>query len=353
MTLDDSDRHRDVVIIGAGAGGLTAAVALQEQGVEFVVLEARDRIGGRLISGAVGGGRVDLGATWFWANEERIGSLIADGDLSVFPQHIAGDMVFQSEEASQQVPNQLSSPAGRLADGMGSVTKYLATGLPDGAIHFDTVVTSIISHQDGLVVTTNQGEWSANHVVLAIPPALAVHSIDFGDALGDRVASVASATPVWMGSTVKVVATYETPFWRDMGLAGAAYSYRGPMREIHDMSGPGGNPAAIFGFCAPSPGDPAPTPDEITAQLVELFGDDAGAPEQVIVMDWRSEIYTSPPNVEVLANYRTYGHPVFQQPALNGRLHWASTETATVAPGHIEGALMAGERAAQAILTAD
>ena len=49
--------------------------------------------------------------------------------------------------------------------------------------------------------------------------------------------------------------------------------------------------------------------------------------------DWRAEPYTSPPGVDALGAYGAYGHPLFRQPALGGRLHWASTETATDAPG--------------------
>ena len=67
-------------------------------------------------------------------------------------------------------------------------------------------------------------------------------------------------------------------------------------------------------------------------------------------MDWRAETFTSPPNVEALTNYQTYGHPDFHKPTLNGRAHWASTETSMVAPGHIEGAFAAAERAANAII---
>lgn len=53
-----------VLIIGAGAAGLTAARLLQQQGIRTLVLEGRERIGGRIHSRKVGGVPVDLGATW-------------------------------------------------------------------------------------------------------------------------------------------------------------------------------------------------------------------------------------------------------------------------------------------------
>ncbi|MFB7599991.1 FAD-dependent oxidoreductase [Streptomyces sp. NPDC056160] len=53
-----------------------------------------------------------------------------------------------------------------------------------------------------------------------------------------------------------------------------------------------------------------------------------------------------------LADYSLFGHSLYQQPVLDGRLHWASTEAATEYAGHIEGALAAGERAARAVLAA-
>ncbi|MER7190658.1 flavin monoamine oxidase family protein [Streptomyces flaveolus] len=54
----------DVVIVGAGFAGLTAAERLVDMGVSVLVLEGRDRVGGRSFSGEVAGVKVDLGATW-------------------------------------------------------------------------------------------------------------------------------------------------------------------------------------------------------------------------------------------------------------------------------------------------
>ena len=53
-----------VIVIGAGASGLSAARILQEQGREVIVLEGRERMGGRLNTIKVGGGMVDEGGNW-------------------------------------------------------------------------------------------------------------------------------------------------------------------------------------------------------------------------------------------------------------------------------------------------
>ena len=53
-----------VVVVGAGIAGLTVANALAHGGVECVVVEARDRIGGRLDTVDLAGSPVDLGGSW-------------------------------------------------------------------------------------------------------------------------------------------------------------------------------------------------------------------------------------------------------------------------------------------------
>jgi monoamine oxidase len=68
-----------------------------------------------------------------------------------------------------------------------------------------------------------------------------------------------------------------------------------------------------------------------------------------LIHDWRYERFTSPPAVVRLIAYHTFGHSIYAEPQMNGRLHWASTETAQENPGHIEGALAAAERAADAV----
>ncbi|HTU61223.1 MAG TPA: FAD-dependent oxidoreductase, partial [Polyangiales bacterium] len=59
---DSNAQNADVLILGAGIAGLAAARALSERGVRCVVLEARDRIGGRIHSLQLDTGVVELGA---------------------------------------------------------------------------------------------------------------------------------------------------------------------------------------------------------------------------------------------------------------------------------------------------
>lgn len=62
----------DVLVIGAGLGGLRAARDLADQGHSVVVLEARDRVGGRGLTAELGGRLVELGGSWFTPEHEQV-----------------------------------------------------------------------------------------------------------------------------------------------------------------------------------------------------------------------------------------------------------------------------------------
>lgn len=61
----DGNRHVEVLILGGGVAGVIAARTFHEQGVDdFLVVEARDELGGRLRSTTFGGKTIELGANW-------------------------------------------------------------------------------------------------------------------------------------------------------------------------------------------------------------------------------------------------------------------------------------------------
>lgn len=142
---------------------------------------------------------------------------------------------------------------------------------------------------------------------------------------------------------------YPSPFWWEAGLAGAGVSHLGPLRELHDLSGPDGSPAALFGFAPGAAEAPTVRAEDVVDQLVRMFGPRAAEPLQVLVQEWRRQPWTSPPGVEHLDAFALFGHPLLTRPALAGRLHWTTTETSTESPGHVEGALAAAERTVAAI----
>ncbi|MBO8196392.1 FAD-dependent oxidoreductase, partial [Streptomyces oryzae] len=334
----------DVVVVGAGIGGLAAATALTAAGRDTLCLEARERVGGRALSTPVPGGALDLGATWFWDGEQRVAALAARLGTGTFDQHLAGDMVLQDVTGVHRLPgNLIDAPARRFTTGADTLARGLAAELPARSLRLGTPVTAIRrsgTSSGALAVHTPDAVLRAEHVVLAVPPALALARIDFGTELPPPLVRLARETPVWMGAVAKVVARYSRPFWRDEGLAGAAISRTGPLRELHDLSGPDGHPAVLFGF-APAQLLRPGFEDAARVQLGRLFGPAAVAPDSLRVQDWSGEHWTSPPAVHRLADHALFGHPLYQQPALGGRLHWASTETAPEYAGHLEGALTA------------
>lgn len=73
-------------MIGAGLAGLAAADALRREGVEVVVLEARDRVGGRVWSASLGGGVVERGAEFVFPDDDVLQATVRRLGLSLYPK---------------------------------------------------------------------------------------------------------------------------------------------------------------------------------------------------------------------------------------------------------------------------
>ena len=85
----------DVAVVGAGLAGLYAARCLRAKGRTVVVLEARDRVGGRTLSQSVGNAVFDLGGQWIGPTQDRVLALADELGVERFPTHDSGTKVIE------------------------------------------------------------------------------------------------------------------------------------------------------------------------------------------------------------------------------------------------------------------
>jgi monoamine oxidase len=91
-------READVAVVGAGLAGLTSARRLEAAGASVVVLEARDRVGGRTLNEPLGDGQVvEIGGQWIGPTQDRIAALARELGVQTFPTHTAGERLVEFE----------------------------------------------------------------------------------------------------------------------------------------------------------------------------------------------------------------------------------------------------------------
>jgi monoamine oxidase len=88
-----SARHTDVVVVGAGFAGMIAARTLIRSGKKVVVLEARDRVGGRIKASKIAGRTVDVGGMWVGPTHTKLLALIKEYGFHLIPQFTAGKQI--------------------------------------------------------------------------------------------------------------------------------------------------------------------------------------------------------------------------------------------------------------------
>ena len=354
-----------VGIVGAGLSGLVAATRLHEAGHKVVVWEARERVGGRTWSPPLGPDelRLDLGAAWHWTEHARVKALAERLEIDRVPQHEPGTALYEphAEHPVQRFPwHETPPPSWRLDGGTQTLTERLARPLPDDTIKLGHRVTQVQQTNHGVRVATDSPNGSSSatvdRIIIAVPPRLVSHTINFTPTLPDPLASAQRQTPTWMAASGKAVATFADAFWRRQGIDGRVVSHAGPVAHWHDAVASGGQ-AALAGFLHPTGLQTLATHGRealhtsIRDQLAHCFGDDAPAPTAIATSSWRTDPATTPPGEDPLYVEHPPAPPtVLTQPHWNGHLLWASAETATEHPGYLDGAIEAGQRAAQQAL---
>jgi monoamine oxidase len=358
----------DVAIVGAGLCGLALARVLVARGLQVQVLEARSRLGGRVLTARCEATQqsLDLGPTWFWPETEPlVTALLAELELPSMFQHDPGDALWLTDPS--RAPERHMQAGGvhagarRIQGGAARLIDALAAPLPADAVRTDAPVTALHDRGSFIDISITTGATlHARQVVLALPPRLLREHIQFQPALPETVRQALADSPTWMAAQAKAVTTYAQAFWRAAGQSGNAF-VRHPqavLAEVFDgCTAPSdvpqaSAPGALGGFVSLNPAQREQfrrgLPLLIDSQLAQLYGVQAQG-GNLILQDWATEPWTCSTSDRTTPPEPPQADPLLRQPLWGGRIFFGGSETAAHGAGHMEGALEAANRIAHAL----
>ncbi|MFC9238634.1 flavin monoamine oxidase family protein [Streptomyces decoyicus] len=443
----------DVCVVGAGFAGLAAARRLVQCGLEVVVVEARDRVGGRVWNRTLPDGTVvSAGGTWLGKGQDRMFQLCQELGLEVYPQYKRGAHILRLDGVNHRYrggipaagpgtlialglalvrlnlmarrlpadapwrargartrdartlgqwlsgPLNVPSATARtllgsamnllfctdpaevsllgaltLARGGGGFNYYTdsrrtETHLVDGGapelarrmaerlgerVHLSSPVQRIAHDGTGVQVVSTSLVVRAQRVIVAAPPVLAGR-ISFDPPLPSTCSHLLQR--VVPGAIIRVHTAYPHPFWRDQHLSGRTLAPQSAVPLTIDQTPRSGQPGVLSSYAFSTGAlrlgrlDPAERREVWLNALAERFGPQARRPTQYLETDWSAQQWSLggmighfPPGT--LTGYGS----ALREPV--GRIHWASSESATLMHGLMEGAVRSGERAAHEVLT--
>ncbi len=442
---------RDIVVIGAGAAGLTAANALRKAGLSVAVLEARDRVGGRLWTDQIDGAMLEIGGQWVSPDQDALIDTVAELGLETFSRYREGDSVYIGPDGQAHrftgemfpVSAETERVIAEITERLDAMVAEIDPDRPwahEKAAEWDriswdawlraqtdddeavrnlafatgsamlTKPTHSFSLLQSLLMAASAGSYS--HLVDAdfildkrvvgglqqVPILLAerlgddvllnepVRTLEWGEsgvtaiaesttvrarfaiiALAPNLYSRISYVPALprlqhqmhqhlsMGFVIKVHAVYETPFWRDKGLSGTAFSPYELSHEAYDNTNHGDTRGTLVGFVSDQTADDLfrlsaeERKERILESLSHYYGPEAKDPVVYYESDWGSEEWTRGAYAASfdLGGLSRYGADL-RTPV--GPIHFACSDLAGAGYQHVDGAIRMGREAAARII---
>jgi len=336
----------DVVIIGAGLSGLTLAYLLRDKGLSVKIIEAGDRLGGRIYTHKTKNGElIDLGAAWITNQHKVMLNLIKELEIPLFDQVYGDTAIYEPFGSSApqlvQLPKSGESTY-RIQGGTSVIIDKLASLLRKEDIILNEKVAEIISEEGFIQVNTESGETiSSKKVITTLPPNLLVQSIKFSPELPNELVSVCKKTHTWMGESIKVAVTFDSHFWNKTNSSGTIYSNAGPIQEMCEHNDADNKTFILKGFFNNSYSKATSEQRELLVmnQLLKYYGDYKKSMIKFYDKVWSKDELTFCPYESVVIPHQNNGHIIFNESFLEGKLHVSGAETAEYMPGYMEGAI--------------
>uniref|UniRef100_A0A8C2JG78 Amine oxidase [flavin-containing] n=1 Tax=Cyprinus carpio TaxID=7962 RepID=A0A8C2JG78_CYPCA len=402
----------DVIVIGGGISGLSAAKLLVESGLNPVLLEARNRVGGRTytVQGKSYAFKGPFPPVWnplayldynnLWRTMDKMGMEIPKEapwraphaeEWDKMTMHQLFDQICWTRAAHRfatlfvnvnvtSEPHEVSAlwflwyikqcggtmrifsttnggQERKFAGGASQISEAMAKELGD-RVKLGRAVYGIDQTGDLVEVkTVNEEIYKAKYVILAIPPGLNL-KIHFNPELPPLRNQLIHRVP--MGSVIKCMVYYKENFWRKKGYCGSMVieEEEAPISLTLDDTKPDGSVPAIMGFILARKSRKLAglTKEERKRRICEIYARVLGSEEALDPVhyeekNWCEEEYSGGCYTACFPPgiMTQYGR-VLREPV--GRLYFAGTETATEWSGYMEGAVQAGERASREILCA-
>ncbi len=346
-------KSQDILIIGAGLSGITLAYLLEKKGIKYHLLEARDRLGGRIVTRYEDNFAFEMGATWFGNQHQHLMKLIKELNLE-FKLQINGETAIVDQRptgkvGAMKIPPQTEDTY-KFNHGTYQLINAIATRVPSDKISLNCQVKEIKEVNTSQVeVVCDTTSFSAKKVVLCLPPNL-VNGLEFFPKLKTDVRNIMQKTHTWMGDSIKLCINYDVDFWSDYEFSGSIFSSQQIIQELyqHHFSSSFG----LVGFINQNYNNYALSDlkDGAIQQLRQYFGKAAEHYKSIHILNWHMEKFTTSKTNQNLVPHQYNGSKTLREPQWNKKLWFGASETALFNPGYMNGAVQRAHELAAALI---